>query len=75
MLKDIKSEYLNLFFQMVLIVPIMACWQSGDAADCKSVNTCSIHVHASKLSVYTKKPEKNNYSGSLKDSSKAFIIG
>ena len=47
MLKDIKSEYLNLFFQMVLIVPIMACWQSGDAADCKSVNTCSIHVHAS----------------------------
>ena len=53
MLKDIKSEYLNLFFQMVLIVPIMACWQSGDAADCKSVNTCSIHVHASKLYIYT----------------------
>ena len=49
MVKDIKSEYLNLFFQMVLIVPIKACWQSGDAADCKSVNTCSIHVHASKL--------------------------
>ena len=47
MLKDIKSEYLNLFFQMVLINPTVACWQSGDAADCKSVNTCSIHVHAS----------------------------
>ena len=53
MLKDIKSEYLNLFFQMVLIAVIKACWQSGDAADCKSVNTCSIHVHASKLYIYT----------------------
>ena len=40
-----------------------ACWQSGDAADCKSVYTCSIHVHASITFHGPHNPEGNYFEG------------
>ena len=45
----------------VITEPILdrACWQSGDAADCKSVYTCSIHVHASNHLLKLLTPKKN----------------